>query len=182
VQRITRRPEEAYRTALLFDSPTEGVRYAGGRDCGSEGGCAGGSRYSGRRQRSHARSFLRCSPQTRAVVHRTINEGPALGRARGTHLNSSNRVGAPANESQNKPNVVSSRALRPESRTREGSEMPTEFSQCGHIRGVIRQRGAYKGALQEQATMWGQRPGSLQGADPNRLMPLAGQVERSRGG
>ena len=44
------------------------------------------------------------------VVHRTINEGPALGRARGTHLNSPNRVGASAYENQNKPNVVSSRA------------------------------------------------------------------------
>ncbi len=88
------------------------------------------------------------------VVHRTINEGPALGRARGTYLNSPNRVGASANENQNKPNVVSSRALPPESRTRERSEMPAEFWRCGHIRGVIRQRGTYKGALQDEAAMW----------------------------
>ncbi len=99
-------------------------------DCGSERGREAGSRYSATRaQRGRARSLLRCSLRTPAgwSSHRTINEGPALGRARGTHLNSPNRVGASAYENQNKPNVVSSRALPPESRTRERLEMPTEF-------------------------------------------------------
>jgi hypothetical protein len=61
------------------------------------------------------------------VVHRTINEGPALGRARGTHLDSLNRIGAAAYENQNKTNVVSSRGQSPESGPREHDEMPAKF-------------------------------------------------------
>src|SRR5262252_3549104 len=38
-------PGGGYRTALLFDSPTEGVRYAGGQDCGSERGRCDSRRY-----------------------------------------------------------------------------------------------------------------------------------------
>src|SRR6516164_4476021 len=65
-QRITRRPEEAYRTALLSDSPTEGVRYAGGRDCGSERGRGAERRAPKHPQCGRARSLLRCSLTTRA--------------------------------------------------------------------------------------------------------------------
>jgi len=83
------------------------------------------------------------------VVHRTINEGPALGRARGTPTSElPNRTGVAAHENQNKPNVVSSRAAAHESPGRELSEMPAKFWRRGHIRGVIRQQGAYEGTCE----------------------------------
>jgi hypothetical protein len=121
------------------------------RVVGTAGACRTPSRLAVLRDPSAARPALAPSfgahCERGLVVHRTLNEGAALGRARGTHLNSPNRVGASAHENQNKPNVVSSRALPPERRTRERSEMPAEFWRLGHIRGVIRQQGTYKGAL-----------------------------------
>jgi len=66
VQRITRRPEEAYRTALLSDSPTEGVRYAGGGDCGSERGRELIVVLRTIRSGGRARSLLWCSLTTLA--------------------------------------------------------------------------------------------------------------------
>jgi hypothetical protein len=80
-------PEEDYRTAVLSDSPHEGVRYAGGGGMGERPGREAGLRYSaGRAPRGCGRSLHRCLLVRRLVGHgrETRDCRPAGRRSRGT--------------------------------------------------------------------------------------------------
>jgi hypothetical protein len=84
------------------------------------------------------------------VVHWTINEGPALGRARGKHLDSPIGTAKPRTKNQKQTNVVSSRARSPESRRSERHEISAKISADDQIRGVLQQQGSYEGALMKK--------------------------------